>query len=167
MNFADYQRAALRTFKAELTQRNLLANGALGLCGEAGEVADLIKKHIYPSKPGDAMQIHRIGDELGDVLWYLAILAEGSASRSTRLRSRISRSWRRGTGWERAGRRRSQKILPGRTRQRRDDAARRAGAGHPPPPRRLVRRCMTPAQALAGDALTHAERDALLGIPSP
>ena len=69
MNFADYQRAALRTFKAELTQRNLLANGALGLCGEAGEVADLIKKHIYPSKPGDAMQIHRIGDELGDVLW--------------------------------------------------------------------------------------------------
>lgn len=78
MNLSDYQKAALRTFKAELTQRNLLANGALGLCGEAGEVADLIKKHLYPSKPGDgARTLERLTDELGDVLWYLAVLAEG------------------------------------------------------------------------------------------
>ena len=49
------------------------------------------------------------------------------------------------------------------------ETARRVGRalGILPPPRRLVRRCMTPAQALAWDALTHAERDALLGIPSP
>ncbi len=49
------------------------------------------------------------------------------------------------------------------------ETARRVGRalGVTPPPRRLVRRCMTPAQALAWDALTHAERDALLGIPSP
>jgi NTP pyrophosphatase (non-canonical NTP hydrolase) len=78
MDFNEYQRLALRTYKAELSQHHLLINGALGLTGEAGEVADIIKKHAYPSKQGDGLDTEaRLLDELGDVLWYLAILAQG------------------------------------------------------------------------------------------
>lgn len=80
MDFADYQRLALRTYKAERTPRHMLTNGALGLAGESGEVADIVKKLVYPSKAGDgdeASALERITDELGDVLWYIAILAQG------------------------------------------------------------------------------------------
>ena len=80
MDFDDYQRLALRTYKAERTQQHMLTNGALGLAGESGEVADLIKKLIYPSKPGDgdvAHTLERLQDELGDVLWYVALIAHG------------------------------------------------------------------------------------------
>lgn len=51
-----------------------VAHCALGLTGEAGEVADLVKKSQYlkpkPLTP-ESMQ-----NELGDVLWYLTALAD-------------------------------------------------------------------------------------------
>lgn len=50
-----------------------LLNGALGLTGEAGEVADVIKKHIFHGHPLDVIDLEK---ELGDVCWYLALLAD-------------------------------------------------------------------------------------------
>lgn len=41
---------------------------ALGLTGEAGEVADLIKKSQYA---GGSLDLPKLEEELGDVLWYL------------------------------------------------------------------------------------------------
>lgn len=49
--------------------------GALGLAGEAGEVADLLKKHVHHHKPLDRGALVK---ELGDVLWYLAFLCEAN-----------------------------------------------------------------------------------------
>lgn len=47
---------------------------ALGLAGEAGEVADYIKKaHLH----GHALDLVKLANELGDVLWYVAALARG------------------------------------------------------------------------------------------
>lgn len=48
---------------------------ALGLAGEAGEVCDLIKKSQYEG--GEPVNVTRLMDECGDVLWYLTrIVAE-------------------------------------------------------------------------------------------
>lgn len=50
---------------------------ALGLTGEAGEVSDKIKKVIRDNDGVLTDEIKKeIAKELGDVLWYLAIMAE-------------------------------------------------------------------------------------------
>ena len=70
----EYQVAALRTANGMIYDRyDMIMNGALGLCGESGEVADIIKKATFQGHPLDEAHI---AEELGDVAWYLAILAE-------------------------------------------------------------------------------------------
>lgn len=44
----------------------------LGLCGESGEVSDLIKHHIFHKEDLDKMKLAK---ELGDVLWYVSAIA--------------------------------------------------------------------------------------------
>jgi NTP pyrophosphatase (non-canonical NTP hydrolase) len=56
---------SLRTFTQP---EEALLLGALGLCGEAGEVADLVKKYRYHAHQLDRAHLF---DELGDVLWSL------------------------------------------------------------------------------------------------
>ena len=73
MTINEFQNAALRT-AGQGNTNDLLINGAMGLCGEAGEVIDIIKKWQYQGHPLDAE--HLIG-ELGDVAWYLAIACTG------------------------------------------------------------------------------------------
>ena len=73
MNFNEYQKLTRST--AVYPEEHKVVYPALGLCGEAGEVADKIKKTIR----GDSSLVNvtgSIADELGDVLWYLAILAD-------------------------------------------------------------------------------------------
>lgn len=69
MTINEYQQLAQRTSNTDLTQGEHLLNGALGLCGEAGEVADLIKK---ATMQGHVIDRVRVCEELGDVCWYLA-----------------------------------------------------------------------------------------------
>lgn len=44
---------------------------ALGLCGESGEVAEHLKKRIRDGH----LDLAAVKKELGDVLWYVAVLA--------------------------------------------------------------------------------------------
>lgn len=69
MNLNDYQSLAART---AASHDNELVNYGLGIAGEAGEVADLIKKAIFH---GHKIEHGEIKKELGDVLWYLANIA--------------------------------------------------------------------------------------------
>lgn len=66
----DYQRAALRT--AGDDKSKYLLNGVMGLCGEAGEVIDVIKKVHFQ---GHNLDTYKVAEELGDVLWYCALIA--------------------------------------------------------------------------------------------
>lgn len=46
---------------------------AIGMCGEAGEVSELVKKYEYH---GHAIDTEHLARELGDVLWYVAYMAD-------------------------------------------------------------------------------------------
>ena len=49
-----------------------LVNSALGLTGEAGEVADMIKKYLFQGHP---LSHEKLFEELGDILWYVQFCA--------------------------------------------------------------------------------------------
>jgi NTP pyrophosphatase (non-canonical NTP hydrolase) len=65
MDFDEYQSRTEET--AIYPENQALTYLALGLNGEAGEVAEKIKKHIRDGKELD----EDFAQELGDVLWYL------------------------------------------------------------------------------------------------
>ena len=66
----EYQKAALRTAGSD----NLLLNGVMGLCGESGECIDRVKKYTFQ---GHALDANHLAEELGDVMWYVAVTAAG------------------------------------------------------------------------------------------
>ena len=78
MNFDDYQRKAVGT-AIYPNQGDNLYYPALGLAGEAGEVADKVKRihrGDYADRQDDSGFKAEIAKEIGDVLWYCANLAE-------------------------------------------------------------------------------------------
>ena len=75
MNFTEYQNLALAT--AIYPKKYETIYPALGLCGEAGEVAEKIKKSIRDGLHNwpDEQFKEELTKELGDVLWYISALA--------------------------------------------------------------------------------------------
>jgi NTP pyrophosphatase (non-canonical NTP hydrolase) len=76
MHMQEYQQAALRT-AAPRDKHNELFHLLLGLLGETGEIAEKAKK-IVRDKDSDFAQwdTEDIKKELGDTLWYLAVIAD-------------------------------------------------------------------------------------------
>jgi len=76
MTFDEYQKKA-RQVAIYPNKGNNIIYPALGLCGEAGEVAEKIKK-ILRDKGGNVSIEDResIAYELGDALWYIYALAD-------------------------------------------------------------------------------------------
>ncbi len=76
MTLNEYQTTAKTTAVYTSADQQLVCT-VLGLNGEAGEVAEKIKKVIRDKNSviddGDRREIQK---ELGDVLWYLAVLAD-------------------------------------------------------------------------------------------
>lgn len=75
MTFDEYQAAALRT-AADPSKKNELFHLLLGLVGETGEFAEKMKKWVRDQE-SDESRLDRddLTKELGDVLWYTAVLA--------------------------------------------------------------------------------------------
>lgn len=73
MTGKEYQALAMRTRNLELDESDALANGVMGLCGEAGECADMVKKVFFQ---GRSFDVEHFAKELGDVLWYIALCCE-------------------------------------------------------------------------------------------
>ena len=65
----EYQAQAMRWLNPALSEKCTLINGVMGLCGESGEVIDLVKKHLSQGHPLDR---EALAKGLGDVAWYLA-----------------------------------------------------------------------------------------------
>jgi NTP pyrophosphatase (non-canonical NTP hydrolase) len=75
MTFDDYQKAAVAT--AIYPDDLKLIYPAIGLAGETGEVMEHIKKTIRDNnRQLTEDRRHALAKELGDVLWYMANLAE-------------------------------------------------------------------------------------------
>lgn len=71
MTINEYQIEAMRTASGmNYENHGMLINAALGLCGESGEVADIIKKATFQ---GHELDVVHVAKELGEVAWYLAV----------------------------------------------------------------------------------------------
>lgn len=77
MNIDDYQSQALKSIAIKSKGTNALAHRALGLSGEAGIIANQLKKAIR-DKDGvlTPEDIELVQKRLGDVLYYVAALAD-------------------------------------------------------------------------------------------
>lgn len=73
MKINEYQQLTLRT-SGTMDNRDMILNGTLGLAGESGEVADHVKKALFQ---GHKFDEELVAKELGDICWYIAILAHG------------------------------------------------------------------------------------------
>ena len=69
MTINDYQALAMRTLNPSLDRKDVLINGVMGLCGEAGEAIDIVKKYLAQ---GHELNRDALIKELGDIAWYLA-----------------------------------------------------------------------------------------------
>ena len=103
--FDEYQNASKET--AIYPHNVKVLYPALGLAGEAGEVANKIKKVVRDgvgNMPNDWKE--QVGAEIGDVLWYCAALAsdlnlslaECAMKNRNKLQSRMKRGKIKGTG---------------------------------------------------------------------
>lgn len=108
MNFKEYQEAAFKTalYPGQGTESGIFYT-ALGLAGEAGEVANQVKKImrddfgvVHPTRKA------QIRNELGDVLWYISQacielgleMDDVAQNNIARLRDRQERGTLRGSG---------------------------------------------------------------------
>lgn len=81
----DYQEKALRTWNASNSVEHRLQNVALGLSGEAGEVADVVKKTVHHGHSllrgdntrglpkSEGIHVHELAKELGDIMYYVSV----------------------------------------------------------------------------------------------
>ena len=69
MEANEYQALAMTTLNPALSKKDVLINSVMGLCGEAGEAIDIVKKWLAQ---GHELDKEHLTKELGDIAWYLA-----------------------------------------------------------------------------------------------
>lgn len=72
LSFDEYQQGVLYTWNSTQDETARKLNATLGICGEAGEFADLIKKDVFHGVPADRDKVLK---ELGDILYYVTVNA--------------------------------------------------------------------------------------------
>ncbi|WP_290730074.1 nucleoside triphosphate pyrophosphohydrolase family protein [Halobacteriovorax sp. JY17] len=82
MNTQEYVKLAIKTESTDFTAMNTrlendglkrLLHAGIGLSTESGEFLDALKKHIFYGKELDRVNL---AEEMGDLFWYLAIVAD-------------------------------------------------------------------------------------------
>jgi NTP pyrophosphatase (non-canonical NTP hydrolase) len=72
LSFSRYQNGVVKTWDCGKTEKDRLLNAVLGIAGESGEYADLIKKQEFHGIPADSRAVLK---ELGDILYYVTAAA--------------------------------------------------------------------------------------------
>jgi NTP pyrophosphatase (non-canonical NTP hydrolase) len=70
LSFDEYQQGVLSTWNSTQSEASRITNAIFGLCGESGELADLVKKDMFHGVPADRDKILK---ELGDILYYVTV----------------------------------------------------------------------------------------------
>lgn len=82
MQTSDYIKNAIKTESRDFdaigkrlqsVQNQRLLHSGIGLATEAGEFLDALKKHVFYGKDLDTVNLR---EEMGDVFWYCAIIAD-------------------------------------------------------------------------------------------
>lgn len=68
MEVKEYAALAIRTANLETAP---MCHAAMGIAGEAGEIADVVKKVVFHTKPLDRSHLL---EEVGDLLWYVNLM---------------------------------------------------------------------------------------------
>ncbi len=79
MTFDEYQKQALTTAYTSEQNKGLMEKTiwAMGIAGEAGEVVEKWKKVVaYNDGKMTEEEVADFGKELGDVIWYIALMAD-------------------------------------------------------------------------------------------
>ena len=77
MTFDEYQKRALTTAKRNSDDLMDKTIWAMGVAGEAGEVIEKWKKIVaYDDGKISPERVEELKKELGDVIWYIAVLAD-------------------------------------------------------------------------------------------
>ena len=66
MDINEYQKLAMKTLNPELSEKDILINSVMGLCGESGEAIDIVKKWLMQ---GHELDKEKLKKELGDIAW--------------------------------------------------------------------------------------------------
>lgn len=110
MTFDEYQKQALRTNLTNQDTFKELMQQVLGLADEAGEVQSIFKKWIRDQDADfDKLDVNAVKKEMGDVLWYIAVIAHDlnislddlAQTNIEKLSSRLERGTLRGAGDDR------------------------------------------------------------------
>lgn len=74
MDIKTYLKESEKTLSKDFfvdDKKAVLLHSAIGLCTESSEVLDAFKKSLYYGKELDLVNIK---EELGDIMWYMAIM---------------------------------------------------------------------------------------------
>jgi len=72
----NYRDEVLRTLNQKLNPDEIVVNATLGLTGEAGELANVIKKIMFHGHDVNDKMKEQLMGEMGDCYWYLEVLSE-------------------------------------------------------------------------------------------
>ena len=76
-SFGEYQEEAQKTIPVNLTPEEVRDNAVYGICGEIGELIDILKKVKFQGHAFTEETKRHIILECGDILWYLSEMATG------------------------------------------------------------------------------------------
>ena len=68
----------LQELEGEGFHSERLLTAAVGMCAEAGEFTEIVKKMIFQGKPVNEENLYHMKRELGDIMWYIAQACMGS-----------------------------------------------------------------------------------------